>query len=231
VPCFLWWHAKVEWSGGYYCCVIHAENKHSTANETSLGKDIRNSLIQDEYDAGLENFQQKSLSNSKNVSEFCVLWKFKKITNKKPVDTEEWGVPQSIKTNVDYATSVRNASPENVVTRWVGVGDVTYLIFNTGEFDGLVVFVMGEVTWKDSHSAWNRGEFGCNYCLNKCVTDKRELPTRRPRPIDLPMIYREKHYFGHQVFNNNQFHHHKCWVAVIWGSPNFLQQRATGRIL
>jgi hypothetical protein len=172
-------------------------------------------VIQNEYDAGLETFLQKSLSISKNVSEFCVLWKFKKITHNKPVDTEEWGLLQSGETSIVFATSVRDASPENFVTRWVCFGDVTYHIFNTGEFDGLVVFMVGEVTWKGNHNAWNRDEFGCNYCLNKCVTDKRESPTRKPRPIDLPMIHREKHYFGHKVFNNSHFHHHKCRVAAI----------------
>lgn len=157
MPCFLWWHAKVEWSGGYYFCIIHAENKHNRAKETSLGKYIRSCVIQDEYDAGLGTSRQKSLSNSKNVSEFCVLWKFKKITHKKPIDNEEWRLPQPIEINIEFTTSVRNASPENVVTRWVGFGDVTYLIFNAGEFDGLVVFMMGEVTWKTNHNAWNRG--------------------------------------------------------------------------
>jgi hypothetical protein len=200
VPCFLWRHAKVEWSGGYYCCVIHAENKHSRAKEASLGKDIRSSVIQNEYGAGLETFVQKCLSNSKNVSEFCVPWKFKKITKNKPVDAEERGVPQSIQTNVEYATSVGIASSENVVTRWVGVRDVTYLTCNTGEFDVLVVFMMGEVTWKGSNNAWNRGEFCCNYCLNKCMTDKRESPIRKPRPIDLPMFHREKHYYRPSSF-------------------------------
>jgi hypothetical protein len=81
-------------------------------------------VIQNEFDTGLETFPQKSVSDSKNVSEFRVLWKFKKITRSKPVDTAEWGVPQSIETIVEYATSVRNASSENIATRWV-FGDIS----------------------------------------------------------------------------------------------------------
>ena len=52
--------------------------------------------------------------------------------------------------------------------------------------------MMGEVTWKGSHTAWNSGEFGCNHCLNKCVTDIRVSPTHKPIQTDLSVIYHEK---------------------------------------
>jgi hypothetical protein len=52
--------------------VLFRQRIKSSAKETVLGC-IRSSVIQNEYVAGLETFRQKSLSSSKDVSEFCVL--------------------------------------------------------------------------------------------------------------------------------------------------------------
>jgi hypothetical protein len=60
------------------------------------------------------------------------------------------------------------------------VWDVTYLIFVLVIFDGLVVLLIGEVTWKGSHITWNSGEYGCNCRLNKWPINYTQTDTNCP---------------------------------------------------
>jgi hypothetical protein len=107
------------------------------------------------------------------------------------------------------------------------VWDVKYLIFVLVTFGGLVVLLVGEVTWKVSHIAWNSGEFGCKHRLNKWLINYTQTDTI----LSSHDSSWETVLFWPSSFTNDPFHWHKCWVAVIQGSSNSLQQRATGRIL